>query len=317
MKDIFYNFKATSLQGKEIAMETFKGKTLVIVNTASKCGLTLQFEGLEELYQKYKDKGLVILGFPCNQFANQEPGDEKSIEEGCVINYGVTFPMFAKIDVNGTNTHPIFKYLKSSLGGFFGSRVKWNFTKFLIDSTGTPVKRFAPNVKPTDMESDIVRLLNGNQISEASKKYGQVSSTTSMTITRIVLGVFLLFTGIGHLTWSRSEFLAQVPSWLPLNGDLVVVLSGFVEIVLGLSLLFYNKKRVQVGLFTALFFVLIFPGNLSQYINGIDAFGLETDQARLIRLFFQPVLVWVALWSTGAKLFWQTYGFKAFFASKS
>jgi len=129
-------------------METYKGKTVLVVNTASKCGLTPQFEGLEKLYEKYKDNGLVILGFPCNQFANQEPGDKKSIAEGCLINYGVSFPMFSKIEVNGENTHPIYKYLKKELGGLFSSKIKWNFTKFLISPEGKPIKRFAPITKP-------------------------------------------------------------------------------------------------------------------------------------------------------------------------
>ncbi|WP_449404177.1 glutathione peroxidase [Flavobacterium sediminis] len=148
----FYDFTAESLQGKTIAMEAYKGKTVLVVNTASQCGLTPQYEGLEKLYEKYKDKGLVILGFPCNQFGNQEPGDAHSISEGCLINYGVTFPMFAKIEVNGNNAHPIFKYLKSKLGGIFGSRIKWNFTKFLIDADGKPVKRFSPITKPEKID---------------------------------------------------------------------------------------------------------------------------------------------------------------------
>ncbi len=148
----FYNFTAISLQGKEIKMEQYAGKTILVVNTASKCGLTPQYEGLEKIHQKYKDKGLVILGFPCNQFGNQEPGDEKSISEGCLINYGVTFQMFSKIDVNGDNAHPVYKYLKKELHGIFGSRIKWNFTKFLIDSNGKPVKRFAPITKPEEID---------------------------------------------------------------------------------------------------------------------------------------------------------------------
>lgn len=160
MKQSFYDFEATSLQGKTIKMEDFKGKTVIVVNTASKCGLTPQYEGLETLYEKYKDKGLVILGFPCNQFANQEPGDAKSISEGCLINYGVTFPMFAKVDVNGDNAHPIFKYLKGELKGLFGNKVKWNFTKFVIDANGKPVKRFAPTTKPEKMENYITSLLS-------------------------------------------------------------------------------------------------------------------------------------------------------------
>lgn len=159
MASTFYNFKANTLQGKEMSMEEFKGKTVLVVNTASQCGLTPQYEGLEKLYEKYKDDGLVILGFPCNQFGNQEPGDEKSISEGCLVNYGVTFPMFSKVDVNGDTAHPLFKYLKSKLGGLLGSKIKWNFTKFLIDAQGRPVKRFAPITKPEALEKDIVKLL--------------------------------------------------------------------------------------------------------------------------------------------------------------
>ena len=134
-------------------MEEYKGKTVLVVNTASKCGLTPQFAGLEELYRKYSDKGLVILGFPCNQFANQEPGDEKSISEGCLLNYGVTFQMFSKIDVNGPDAHPLFRFLKSELPGFLSKRIKWNFTKFLINSEGKPVKRFAPSTEPARIDT--------------------------------------------------------------------------------------------------------------------------------------------------------------------
>ncbi|TVQ06693.1 MAG: glutathione peroxidase [Bacteroidetes bacterium] len=160
MENKFYSLSATSLQGKEISMDSLKGKTVLIVNTASKCGLTPQFEGLEALNQKYKDKGLVILGFPCNQFANQEPGDEKSISEGCVLNYGVTFQMFSKVDVNGDSAHPLFKYLKKELPGWLGGKVKWNFTKFLVDASGKPVKRFAPTTKPEEIEKYLQKLLN-------------------------------------------------------------------------------------------------------------------------------------------------------------
>lgn len=152
MKPQFYDFKAKTLQGKEIGMDEFKGKTVLVVNTASKCGLTPQFEGLEALYRKHQDKGLVVLGFPSNQFANQEPGDEKSIAEGCLVNYGVTFPMFSKIDVNGPDAHPLYKYLRSELPGVFSSSIKWNFTKFLIDSDGKPVKRFSPTTKPEKID---------------------------------------------------------------------------------------------------------------------------------------------------------------------
>jgi glutathione peroxidase len=160
MESKFYEFSAKSLQGKEISMDAYKGKVVLVVNTASKCGLTPQYEGLEKLYKQYKDKGLVILGFPCNQFANQEPGDEKQISEGCLINYGVSFQMFSKIDVNGSAAHPLYKYLKKELPGFPGNEIKWNFGKFLIDKNGKPVKRFSPIVKPEKMASYIEKLLN-------------------------------------------------------------------------------------------------------------------------------------------------------------
>lgn len=149
----FYDFEASSIQGKHIKLSDFKGKTVVVVNTASNCGLTPQYEGLEQLYKKYQEKGLVILGFPCNQFGKQEKGSSEEIQEFCQVNYGVSFPMFEKIEVNGKNAHPLFKYLKKELkGGIFGSRIKWNFTKFVIDETGKPVKRFAPTVQPDKME---------------------------------------------------------------------------------------------------------------------------------------------------------------------
>lgn len=160
MNKQFYDLEAISLKGETIKMESYKNKTILVVNTASKCGLTPQFEGLEALYKKYKDKGLVILGFPCNQFANQEPGDEKSIEEGCLLNYGVTFPMFSKIEVNGKNAHPIYKYLKNELRGFLGGKIRWNFTKFLIDEGGSPVKRFSPATKPEEFEKYLIKHFN-------------------------------------------------------------------------------------------------------------------------------------------------------------
>lgn len=159
MSTNFHQFKATSLQNKEIDMESYKGKVVLVVNTASKCGLTPQYEGLEKLHKEYKDKGLVILGFPCNQFGKQEPGGAKEIAEGCLINYGVTFPMFSKIEVNGENAHPIYKYLKNELKGIFGNRIKWNFTKFLIDKDGTPYKRFSPTTTPDKLRSHIETLL--------------------------------------------------------------------------------------------------------------------------------------------------------------
>lgn len=143
-----YNFKIKTLQGKEIDFNDFRNKTILIVNTASKCGFTPQYKGLEKLYQQYKDQGLVILAFPCNQFNNQEPGDSSTIENNCLINYGVSFQVFEKIDVNGKNAHPLFKYLKKSLPGCFTNAIKWNFAKFLIDAHGNPVKRFAPYTQP-------------------------------------------------------------------------------------------------------------------------------------------------------------------------
>jgi glutathione peroxidase len=160
MKQNFYDFNAKSLQGKEIGMEAYKDKVVLVVNTASKCGLTPQYEGLEDLYKEFKDKGLVILGFPCNQFAGQEPGSEKEIAEGCLINYGVTFPMFAKVDVNGANADPIYKYLKKELKGFPGSELKWNFTKFMLDKNGKPYKRFSPTTTPAKLRKYIVKLLS-------------------------------------------------------------------------------------------------------------------------------------------------------------
>jgi glutathione peroxidase len=148
----FYSFSAKSLDGKEIPMTAFKNKTILVVNTASECGFTPQLEGLEKLYREHKDKGLVVLGFPCNQFGKQEPGDETDIANGCVVNYGVTFPMFSKVEVNGKDAHPLFKYLKKELSGFLGGKIKWNFTKFLIDGSGRPVKRFSPVTKPEKIE---------------------------------------------------------------------------------------------------------------------------------------------------------------------
>jgi len=157
MNTSFYSFTAVSLQGKEISMREYFGKTVLVVNTASKCGFTPQFEGLEVLYRKYKEQGLIILGFPCNQFANQEPGDEKSIAEGCVLNYGVTFPMFSKIDVNGPDAHPLYRYLKKESGGIGGNDIKWNFTKFLITPGGEVKKRFSPPTTPEKIEHYLLK----------------------------------------------------------------------------------------------------------------------------------------------------------------
>lgn len=159
MESTFYQLSAKTPQGKEISMADYKGKAVLIVNTATKCGLAPQFEGLEALHENYKDKGLVVLGFPCDQFMGQEPETNETVEETCKINHGVTFQLTEKIDVNGSNTHPVFKYLKDELGGLLGSKIKWNFTKFLIDKNGKPVKRFAPITKPEAIESEIQKVL--------------------------------------------------------------------------------------------------------------------------------------------------------------
>lgn len=160
----FYDFEARKLNGEKVSMSEYKGKTVVVVNTASKCGLTPQYEGLEELYRAYKDRGLVVLGFPCNQFGNQESGSSEEIGEFCQVNYGVSFPMFEKIEVNGKNAHPLFKFLKSKLsGGLLGSRIKWNFTKFIIDGAGNPVKRFSPTTVPEKMTETITQTLKKNE----------------------------------------------------------------------------------------------------------------------------------------------------------
>lgn len=157
----FYDLQVNAPNGELIQMSTFKGKTVLIVNTATKCGLTPQFEELELLNQKYSSKGLVVLGFPCNQFANQEPETNDSMEEVCKVNHGVTFQLTEKIDVNGNETHPVFKYLKDQLPGTFGKRIKWNFTKFLITPDGSPHKRYSPTTKPMKIENDIKKLING------------------------------------------------------------------------------------------------------------------------------------------------------------
>lgn len=155
----FYDFEARTLAGKTMSMADTKGKVVLVVNTASKCGFTPQYAGLEKLYEKYKDQGLVIIGFPCNQFGEQEPGGSGEIQEFCQVNYGVTFPIMSKVDVNGDNADPIFKYLKSQLGSILGSRIKWNFTKFLLDRNGKPVERFSPLTTPEKIEPAIKKLL--------------------------------------------------------------------------------------------------------------------------------------------------------------
>ena len=155
-----YDFKANSLLGEEVPMRRFEGQVLLIVNTASKCGFTPQYKGLEALYEKYHGKGLEVLGFPCNQFGAQEPGSESEIEQFCELNYGVTFPMFAKIDVNGKHTAALYEYLKSAKPGLLGSEaIKWNFTKFLVDRSGKVIARFAPNDTPEAIAGDVEKAL--------------------------------------------------------------------------------------------------------------------------------------------------------------
>ena len=179
----FYDFKANTIDGKKVSMDQYKGKLVLVVNTASKCGLTPQYEGLEKLNKKYKDKGLVILGFPCNQFAGQEPGSEKDILKFCNSEYGVSFQLFSKVDVRGENPHPIFSYLvnntkydgfdlNTEMGkkfqGFLsakfpeimkGNGIKWNFTKFLVGKDGKPIKRFEPTITPEEIEKELSNLL--------------------------------------------------------------------------------------------------------------------------------------------------------------
>jgi glutathione peroxidase len=155
-----YAIEVKTIDGRNMSMSEFEGRVLLIVNTASKCGFTPQYAGLERLYGKYRDRGFAVLGFPCNQFAGQEPGDESEIASFCSLNYGVTFPMFAKIDVNGPNAHPLYRLLKKKKSGLFGSgAVKWNFTKFLVDRKGNVVKRYGPAAKPEKIEADILKLL--------------------------------------------------------------------------------------------------------------------------------------------------------------
>ena len=156
-----YDFQAELLEGEQKNLADYQGKVLLVVNTASQCGLTPQFEGLEKLYQQYQQQGLIILGFPCNQFANQDPSSNEEIGSFCQRNYGVSFPMFAKVDVNGSNAHPLYNYLTSAAKGILGSEsIKWNFTKFLINPKGEVIKRYAPTTKPEKIAKDIQRLLS-------------------------------------------------------------------------------------------------------------------------------------------------------------
>jgi glutathione peroxidase len=151
-----YDITVTTIKGEEKSLADFKGKVLLIVNTASKCGFTPQFKGLEALYEKYKDQNFEVLGFPCNQFLSQDPGSDSEISEFCSLNYGVSFPMFSKIEVNGPNAHPLFELLKSEAKGLLGSeKIKWNFTKFLVDAEGNVKQRYAPKTEPKAIAKDI------------------------------------------------------------------------------------------------------------------------------------------------------------------
>jgi glutathione peroxidase len=154
-----YDFTAKAIDGQEKPLSEYAGHPVLVVNTASKCGLTPQYKGLQALYDDLHGQGVEVLGFPCDQFAHQEPGDESAISEFCSINYGVTFPMFAKVDVNGDKTHPLYEWLRAQKKGFLSSRIKWNFTKFLVDGNGNVVKRYAPTTKPAKIQKDVEKLL--------------------------------------------------------------------------------------------------------------------------------------------------------------
>lgn len=157
---MIYHYEPADMSGKLQPLSNYEGDVLLIVNTASKCGFTPQLDGLEKLYAQYKDKGLQILGFPCNQFGNQDPGTNEEINEFCQLNYGVTFPMFAKVDVNGKDAHPLFQYLAKEAPGLLGSKaIKWNFTKFLVDRQGNVIERFSPQTTPDEIEKAVKKLI--------------------------------------------------------------------------------------------------------------------------------------------------------------
>mgnify|MGYP003648569584 CR=1 FL=1 len=161
MTNNIYQFHATLNNGQEIKFEDYAGKVLLIVNTASKCGFTPQYEGLQEIYDQYQEQGLMVLGFPCDQFGHQEPGSDSEIEQFCSLKFNVKFPLFKKIEVNGDNTHPLYAHLKTAAPGILGSKgIKWNFTKFLVDKHGNVTKRYASTTKPAELSGDIEALLN-------------------------------------------------------------------------------------------------------------------------------------------------------------
>jgi glutathione peroxidase len=167
MTKTVHDYSAVTIDGREQTLSEYAGKALLIVNTASKCGFTSQYAELEALYQQFKDRGFEVLGFPCNQFGSQEPGSEEEIKQFCEVRFGVTFPLFAKIDVNGSDAHPLFVHLKESARGILGSKdIKWNFTKFLVDGTGNVLNRYAPSTSPKDMEDDVSKVMAGSTVSE-------------------------------------------------------------------------------------------------------------------------------------------------------
>lgn len=157
------DFTATTLTGEDVSLADFGGQVTLVVNTASQCGFTPQYAGLEELYKRYQDQGFAVLGFPCNQFGHQEPGEAGEIGEFCETHYGVTFPMFAKVDVNGKNAHPLYQWLKSEAGGMLGSAIKWNFTKFLVGRDGHVIARYGSNTEPEQIAADIDKALGAEQ----------------------------------------------------------------------------------------------------------------------------------------------------------
>ena len=161
MTQNYFELSAKANDGSELNLSQYKGKVMLVVNTASKCGFTPQYKGLQALYQKYADKGLVVIGFPCDQFAHQEPGSDGEIAEFCQRNFGVSFPLMAKVEVNGDGAHPVFKHLRKKAPGVIGDSIKWNFTKFLVSKDGDKVLRYAPTVEPEALESDIVKALEG------------------------------------------------------------------------------------------------------------------------------------------------------------
>ena len=175
-----HKYMVTDASGQDVDLAQYQGKVLLIVNTASKCGLTPQYEGLEKLQQAHGDEKFTVLGFPCNQFLKQEPGTDADIQTFCKTRFNVTFPVFAKIDVNGAKTHALYQYLKKEAPGLFGSKkIKWNFTKFLVDADGQVIRRYGPNVLPEDIEKDIVEAIGQSPAAEHAKPNGSLVTSTS------------------------------------------------------------------------------------------------------------------------------------------